>query len=445
MKRLLLIAPLAADSLLGQGFYFRMPGLGLLKVAALTPPDWHVTITDEKVERLDLDADADLVGITSMTATVQRGYELARHFRNRGCKVVMGGMHVSALPEEAREHCDSVVIGEAEGVWPEVLRDFERGALQPVYRQGADLPPLGGLPRADWNLYRPKGYLPVHFVETSRGCPIGCDFCAVTSAFGGRLRHRPIDDVIAELKALVPFKGLFVFKRAVFFVDDNIAGDRAYARQLLERVAELRIRWFGQASINIAKDPELLRRCQQSGCVGLFIGLETLSPETLAAVGKRVNRPQDYSEACRRIHDHGIGIDASFVFGFDTDDDGVFDKTLEFVMQTKIEVAYFSILTPYPGTRFHRRMVEEDRLLPTDWSKYDGNHVVFRPTPYTAERLQDGFDTALRELYRVPSILRRLWGTPANRSFFYSMNFGFRRSVQQQQRAARRSAAAPPR
>ena len=429
MKHLLLIAPLAKQSLMGGGFFFRMPSLGLLKIAALTPPDWRVTIVDEKVEPLDLNQEADLVGISTMTTTAQRGYEIADHFRRRGTQVVTGGMHVSCLPEEALAHCDSVVIGEAEALWPALLRDFSAGALKPLYRHEGRLPPLVQLPRPDWELYRAKKYLPVHFVETTRGCPIDCEFCAVSNAFGGSYRNRPHDEVLAELRALRPFEGIFRLKNCVFFVDDNIISNRPYAREFLNRIASLGLHWFGQASMNIANDPEILELCQKSGCVGLFLGFETLSAETLEAVGKRVNRPHQYLDVVRKIHDHGIGIDGSFVFGFDTDDPDVFDRTLEFVLKARLEVAYFSILTPYPGTRLHRRLAQEGRLSSQDWSLYDGQHVVYRPQTLTPDELMEGYSRVIKEIYSIPSIFRRLWGTTAWKSFFYPMNVGFRQSV----------------
>lgn len=429
MKRLLLIAPLSSKSLMGGGFFFRMPCLGLLKIAALTPPGWRIDIVDEKVETLDLDQDADLVGITAMTTTVQRGYEIADHFRARGIKVVMGGMHVSALPEEALQHCDSVVVGEAEVLWPALLRDFEGHQLQPIYRHDQGWPTLDALPRADWNLVRSKNYLPVHFVETTRGCPIDCEFCAVSTAFGGTYRNRPQEHVLEELRGLQPFTGLLTLKNCVFFVDDNIVSNRAYAREFLSQIADLKIHWFGQASMNIARDPEILKLCQKSGCVGIFIGFESLSPETLSAAGKRVNRPGEYLDAVKRIHDHGIGIDGSFVFGFDTDNASVFEDTLEFVLKAKLEVAYFSILTPYPGTRLYQRLVREDRLLTKDWSVYDANHVVYRPAKLSPEELLEKYHRTFQEAYSVGNIFRRLWGTTAWKNFFYPMNLGFRQSL----------------
>jgi radical SAM superfamily enzyme YgiQ (UPF0313 family) len=429
MKQVLLISPLSKNSLMGGDFFFRMPCLGLLKLAALTPPDWRVTIVDEKVEKLDPGLTPDLVGITSMTTTVQRGYELADHYRRRGIPVVMGGMHVSCLPEEALGHCDSVVLGEAEGLWPGLLRDAEQKQLQRVYRHDEQLPPLVNLPRPDWDIYKAKHYLPVHFVETTRGCPVDCEFCAVTSAFGGRYRNRPQEEVLAELHALRPFDGRFILKNCVFFVDDNIVSNRGYAREFLGRIADLNLHWFGQASMNIANDPEILELCRKSGCMGLFLGFESLSPEALASAGKRVNRPKDYLEVVKKIHDHGIGIDGSFVFGFDTDDAGVFDRTIEFVLKAKLEVAYFSILTPYPGTRLHKRLDEAGRILSRDWALYDGSHVVFKPARLTSDQLLEGFRRAWGEAFSVSGIFRRLWGTTAWKNFFYPMNFGFRQSV----------------
>jgi radical SAM superfamily enzyme YgiQ (UPF0313 family) len=430
MKKLLLIAPKVKGSLMGGGMIFRLPNLGLLRVAALTPPDWEVTIVDEKIEPLDLNQSADLVGITTMTTTVKRGYEIADHFRQRGIKTVMGGMHASCLPQEALQHCDAVIVGEAEKLWPVLLNDLAQDAMESIYRHGEILPPLAGLPPNNWELFRPKNYLPVHFMETTRGCPIGCEFCAVTSAFGGSFRNRPQEEVMAELKTLRPFTGLLTLKRLVFFVDDNIVSDRAYAREFFTRIADLNVNWFGQASVNIAKDPEILKLAEKSGCTGLFLGFETLSTDAIRSIGKGVNKPGEYLDVVKKIHDHGIGIDGSFVFGFDTDDAGVFNRTVEFVIKAKLEVVYFSILTPYPGTRLHKRLTEEKRLLTEDWNLYDANHVVYQPKTFTPDQLLEGYHAALKEVYSIPSIFKRLWGTTSWKNFFYPMNFGFRAGVQ---------------
>jgi radical SAM superfamily enzyme YgiQ (UPF0313 family) len=435
VKRLLLISPLAPTSLLGADFYFRLPCLSLLKVAALTPPGWEVIIRDEKVEPIDFDQPADLVGITAMTCTVKRAYEIADRFRKRGCKVVMGGMHPSSLPQEALTHCDSVLVAEAEGLWPQMVRDFEQGQLARLYRHTDGAPTLDALPVADWNLYADKRYLPVHFVETTRGCPLDCEFCAVTTFFGGHYRNRPLNDVMRELHQLKPFDGRFILKNVVFFVDDNIISNRAYAREFLTRIADLKLRWLGHASVNIASDPEMLKLCKRSGCMGVLIGFETLSEETMQSIGRKSRLHVEYRDAIRKIHDHGIGVDASFVFGFDTDDQDVFDRTVEFVKDTKIEVPYFSILTPYPGTRLYDRLEREQRILHRDWSLYDTSHVVFRPTRLTVDQLQEGYVRAFKEVYSVSGLLRRLWGTTAYKNFFYPMNLGFRQSVNKQWRA----------
>ncbi len=429
MKKLLLISPLASKSLLGGDFYFRLPYLGLLKVAALTPPDWDVSIIDDKVEKLDLNQEADLVGITSMTPAVSRGYEIADHFRQRGIKVVMGGMHISNMPDEARQHCDSVVIGEAEGLWPQVLEDFKNNSMKPVYSHNGAYPSLANLPVPNWNLYSSKNYLPVHFLETTRGCPNNCEFCSVTSAFGGKYRSRPIDEVEHEIKNFKRFEGLLTLKNVVFFVDDNIISNKSYAKDFLKRIIPYNLKWFGQASVNIAKEDELLDLFRKSGCTGIVVGLETLSSENLSKMGKAFNKPQQYMDVINKIHDHGIGIDAGFVFGFDHDDEGVFDRTLEFVIKAKLEVAFFSILTPYPGTRIYKQMLEENRLLTRNWSYYNTNNVVFRPKLMSPEKLLEGYYHALKEFHSYSSILKRLWGTKAYKNFFYPMNFGFRQTI----------------
>lgn len=429
-NKLLLISPLAKKSLLGGDFYFRLPSLGLLKVAALTPPDWEIKIIDEKVEKLNLNAEADLVGITAMTPAVTRAYEIADAFRERGIKVVMGGMHVSKLPEEALQHCDSVVVGEAEDLWPRVIEDFSNGSLKKVYRHENNLfPEISNRPFPDWNLYRDKGYLPVHFIETTRGCPHNCEFCSVTNTFGGRYRNRPVDEVIKEIEGLEPFDGLFTLKNVVFFVDDNIISNRRHAKELLQRIIPYNLKWLGQASVNIVKDDELLELCRKSGCMGLLIGFETLSTDNLDSMGKKFNKPEHYIDVVKKLHDYGIGVDGSFVFGFDHDDEGVFDRTSEFIVKAKLDVCYFSILTPYPGTRLYDKMKQENRIIDYDWANYNTNNVVFLPKKMSPERLLEGFHQVLKDCFSWRSIFKRLWGNGTYKNFFYPMNFGFRQTI----------------
>jgi radical SAM superfamily enzyme YgiQ (UPF0313 family) len=429
MKKLLLISPLSTKSMLGGDFYFRLPYLGLLKVASLTPADWQVSVVDEKVEPLDLNQAVDLVGITCMTPAVNRGYEIANAFRQRGIKVIMGGMHISKMPEEALQHCDSVVIGEAESLWPQILTDFDQGALKRIYRHENGYPSLKNLPAPDWDLYRNKRYLPVHFVETTRGCPHNCEFCSVTSSFGGKFRNRPLDDVEREIQNLKPFEGRFILRNVVLFVDDNIISNRNHAKELLTRIIPYNLKWLGQTSVNIVKDHEILTLCRKSGCMGLLIGFETLSSDNLAAIGKGFNNPDNYIDVVKKMHDYGIGVDGSFVFGFDNDDEGVFERTADFIIKAKIDVCYFSILTPYPGTRLYTRMVNENRIIDHDWSNYNTNNVVFRPKMMKPEKLLDGFHCVLKEAFSCRSILQRLWGNRTYKNFFYPMNFGFRQTI----------------
>jgi radical SAM superfamily enzyme YgiQ (UPF0313 family) len=428
--KLVLVSPLTTKSLLGADFYFRMPTLGLLRVAAATPPEWTVSILDEKVEPIDSARPADLVGITGMTPAIGRAYEIADAFRARGVPVVMGGIHVSMLPEEALAHCDAVLIGEAEGLWPRLLADLTQGRLQRIYRH-EEFPPLAGLGGPDWSLYDGKRYLPFHCVESSRGCPHGCEFCSVTKYFGGSYRTRPAAEVEEEIRGLRPFGGRFTLKNVVFFVDDNIAGRRPHARELLTRLVAYRLKWLGQASTAIARDDELLHLCRQSGCMGLLIGFETLSREKLRAVGKGFNSPEVYLDVIRKIHDHGIGISGAFVFGLDGDDEGVFDRTYEFVQKAKLESPYFSILTPYPGTRLYARLSEEGRIIDRDWSNYNTNTVVYRPQGMTERQLHDGYFRLQNAVHTVPAILQRFWGTTSRANFWLPMNYGFRRSVKQ--------------
>ena len=428
-KRLLLISPIGDRSLLGSDFYFRLPSLGLLKVASLTPSDWEVTIIDEKVEAFDLNQEADLVGITAMTPIAKRGYTFADRLRSRGIPVVMGGMHVSKLPDEALAHCDSVVIGEAEDLWDKLLADLERGEMKRVYRHENGYPCLDGRPLANWDLYRNKGYLPVHFVETTRGCPFNCEFCSVTSSFGGRFRNRSIDEVEREIRGLKPFPGRFTWQDLVFFNDDNIISSKRHARELLTRMIPLKLDWLGQTSVEMALDDEMLALCRKSGCMGLLVGFESLSAETLKSVNKGVNKPQQYIDVVKRMHDHGIGVKGSFIFGFDTDDEAVFDRTVEFAIKAKIDVVYFSILTPYPGTAFYEQMLREGRIIDFDWDHYNTHYVVYRPKLLTPEKLLEGYWSALRESFTWPSIFRRMWGNGVKYNFFFPMNFGYRQSI----------------
>jgi len=232
-----------------------------------------------------------------------------------------------------------------------------------------------------------------------------------------------------EIRRLRPFDGRFILKNVVFFVDDNIAGKRPHARELLARLVPYRLKWLGQASTTIARDDELLALCRQSGCMGLLIGFETLSREKLKTVGKGFNDPESYHDAIRKIHDYGIGVSGAFVFGLDGDDEGVFDRTYEFVQKAKLESPYFSILTPYPGTRLYQRLMAEGRIIDRDWSNYNTNNVVYTPRGLSAQQLFDGYYRLQNAVHTIPAIAQRFWGTTSKANFWLPMNYGFRRSI----------------
>ncbi len=374
--------------------------LTLTTLAALTPPDIEVKITDENIEPVDFEEEADLVGVTGMLMHAPRAYEIARRFRERKIPVVMGGPHASSLPLEAKDHVDAVVIGEAENVWEGLIQDFKNGCLKPFYR-AESFCSMERLPFPRLDLLRKEAYMTVNCVQTTRGCPHQCDFCHVTHFFGKTYRCRPVDEVIEEVKRL---EGDFIV-----FIDDNIAGNRRYAKELFTRLKDLNKKWASQASMTLTRDPELLKLAAESGCVSLFIGIESLSSENLKDVNKAFNQVCQFEEAIRALHDHDIMILAGFIFGLDHDDEGVFERTLRFCERNRIELPSFFILTPLPGTALFRKMESESRLLHKDWSQYNGATVVFKPRLMTEETLQRGFHWACKEGYSWSSIVKRVF------------------------------------
>ena len=374
--------------------------LTLTTLAALTPPHVEVKITDENVEPIDFDEDVDLVGVTGMVMHASRAYEIAERFRQRNIPVVMGGPHASSLPLEAKEHVDAVVMGEAEDVWEGLIEDLEKGCLKPFYKADA-FSSMQGMPRPRRDLLRKDAYMTVNCVQTTRGCPHQCDFCHVTHFFGKTYRCRPVEEVIEEVSRL---EGDFIV-----FIDDNIAGNRQYARDLFIRLKPLKKKWASQASMTLTRDPELLKLAAESGCVSLFLGVESLSPENLKEVNKGFNRTHQYVDAMKALHDHDIMIVAGFIFGLDHDDEGVFERTLRFCETNRIELPSFFVLTPLPGTPLFKKMESEGRLHHKDWTKYNGATVVFKPQLMTEETLQRGFNWVCKEAYSWRSILKRVF------------------------------------
>ncbi len=417
--KLLIVAPKwPEDSLWGQ-IYFRFPYLALTILAALTGEEWKISIIDENVDAIDFSDLPDLVAISIMTPLAKRGYEIADAFRGKGVSVVLGGIHPTMMKDEAKTHADSVVMGEAEETWPLVLSDFKRGNLQPFY-ESANFCSLDKLAVPKRNLLNRKGYFFTNTVQTTRGCPFDCVFCSVTSFYGRTYRVRPVENVISEIGQME--------KGFLFFVDDNIVGKPSYAKELFGALIPLKIKWFSQASLSVVKDRELLNLAQRSGCKGLFIGFESLSQENLRAMGKSTNRVSEYKDAIRMLHDHGIGIQGSFIFGMDHDDSSVFSDVIRFIEKTHLEAVLFSVLTPFPGTRIYETLQRENRIIDRGWEKYDMNHVVFRPKKMTPEELQEGFNWAYRRLYGHRSILTRLFPFNRNSLFYGVQNYGFRQA-----------------
>ena len=394
--------------------------LNLPTIAALTPTDWDVEILDARVKPVDYDAKADLVGITGFTAEMPGAYEIADNFRKKGVKVIMGGIHVSALPDEALQHADAVVIGEAELVWHKLLLDFKRGELKQKYKADklCDMENMV-IPRR--NLLNREMYSGFYTLQATRGCPFNCDYCAVTAFFGQEFRTRPVDEVIEEIKGFGSKK--------FFFMDDNIVGRPKYAKELFQKLIPLKVIWGSQASITMAKDPELLNLYARSGGRYAFIGFESLSQKSLENLHKGWNSAKDYKEAIKKIHDVGINIIGSFVFGLDEDDSSVFKTTFDFIMETNMDAAQFHILTPLPGTVTYSLLEKEGRIIDRDWARYHTGEVVFQPKGMTVEELQNGYYWIFRNTYTYKNILKRSLRSPNGIIYRIAANLSYRKKA----------------
>ena len=399
----------------GRGRQITPLGLGVL--ASLTPEEHTVQLHDENVSDYEFRDDVDLVGLSVMTARATRAYEIADEYRRRGVPVVFGGSHPTLLPDESIQHADAIVMGEAELTWPQLLEDVQKNQLQEVYKSPRwvemDEVPI---PRRD--LISSKATFGATSIQATRGCPFDCNFCTVTKFFGGSYRYRSVDLVIEELEQEIA-KG----NKNFFFVDDNIIANRRYARELFERMIPLNIKWGGQASITAAKDPEVLRLAAESGCMALFVGIESISKETLHSANKDFNNPDKYAESFKVYHDHGITILAGMIFGFDTDDQSVFERTVEFLVQHRIGLANFGILTPLPGTEVYANLNAENRIFERNWSKYSASQVTFHPKQMSAEQLKEGHIWAKEQFYSLSSLAQRFWANRHHPFFFLGMNY----------------------
>ena len=381
--------------------YSLFPPLGLATLAGYLNDDDEVTIQDEHVESLDLSDEPDMVAIQVYITSAYRAYELADHYRKKGAHVALGGLHVTSLPEEAARHADTIFLGPGEDTWPAFLRDFRAGRPGKVYRSRVRT--LAGLPRVRRDLIKRHLYLVPNSIVVSRGCPHHCDFCYKDAFFeGGKSFYtQAVDDALAEIERLPG--------RHLYFLDDHLFGDARFAAALFEGMQGMGRLWQAAGTVQAVSRPGLLEKAVECGLRSLFVGFETLNPDNLRAQRKHQNLNRDYNAAARRLHDLGVMINGSFVFGMDEDDETVFERMVEWAVEQGVETATFHILTPYPGTALYRRMAAQGRITTSNWDLYDTRHAVFRPAKMTATALEEGYRRSYRDFYRWGSIFKGAW------------------------------------
>ena len=397
----------------------RYQPLTLTTLAALAPPELDIdfTLCDEGIADISPDLDADLVGLTVITGSSMRAYELARHHRARGSAVVLGGPHVTLVPQEAQQHADAICVGYAEETWPQLLRDFAHGRMRPRYDQGHGFA-LTNLPFPRRELLDRQHYLTQAVFEATRACAHDCEFCVVPTAWGRKQFQKPVGHVVEDIRRFG--------KRRIIFIDLNLISDRAYAAELFEALIPLNIRWFGLATSLIGRDRALMELTARSGCAGLLIGFESICESSLGDIRKRFNDPTLYRALISDLHALGISIQGCFVFGHDHDTTDVFGETVQFAIDAAIDLPRFAILTPFPGTPLHQRLDREGRILTKNWELYDGQHVVYRPAGMTPRELQQGHEQAWRDVYSYGSIARRLAKSRTQLPIAVMANLGYR-------------------
>lgn len=403
----------------------RYQPLTLTTLAALVPKSLPVEISliDESICDIPENLEADLVGMTVITGTAPRAYELAAGFRAKGISVVLGGPHVTLLPQEAALHADCVCVGYAEQSWPRLINDFLNGEMRAEYRQeeGFHLD-AAELPFPERDRFDGKHFLTQAVFEATRACAHNCEFCVAPSAWGRKQFQHPVEWVVNDIRQFVARTG----KRKIIFVDLNLVSDIGYAKALFTALIPLKIQWFGLSTVLIAHNHELMELMAKSGCKGLLLGLETVSDGSLKDAGKKFNGSVDYKALIGDLHRLGISIQGCFVFGLDHDTTDVFDRTVELAIDAGIDLPRFSVLTPFPGTPLYRRLEEENRILTKDWSLYDAQHVVFQPKLMSVRELELGHERAWKKVYRYGSIAKRLWNAKNFKPLALTANLGYR-------------------
>ncbi len=395
--------------------------LTLTLLAALVPEDlgFAIDILDEGIERPDYLRlpHYDIVGITCVASSSPRAYELARHFRERGSTVVLGGAHPSLNPEEASQHADHVFVGPAEDAWPGFLRSFCNGEpLRETYR--SDPPDVLSSPVPRRDLLRGKPYLEVPTVIASRGCSNHCSFCSIHGLWNRSACRRPLDEVIDEVAALE--------SKRILLLDPNLIADRDYAHQLFERLIPMKKSWAGLATAELAEEPELFDLAVRSGCKGILVGFETAEQGSLVECGKRTDQVSKYKPLMKRYHEAGVAVLGCFVLGFDHDDEDTFDKTLAFIDEIEVDIPRFAVLTPFPGTALYAKYERQGRIVSRDLGRYDTEHVIFQPKNMSPERLQRGLYDSWRKAYTMKRAVSRALRSATNTPLALAVNLGFR-------------------
>ncbi len=387
---------------------WQMQPLAIAVLSGLTPASWQKSFFDDRLQAIDYETSTDLVAISIETFTARRGYQIAARFRARGVPVVMGGYHATFLPDEVLRHADAVCIGEAEGgAWEQILADAAASRLGGRY-QSSPVPKLDGV-QVDRSIFAGRNYFRLGLVETGRGCPNSCRFCSIAGFHQGRSRFRPVPEVLDEIAGLPD--------RNVFFIDDNIVADQGRAFELFQGLARLGVRWVGQATLAVARNRELLETLAASGCVGLLVGFESLDPQNLRHLDKRVNSTADYRQCLRLLHQKGIAVYGTFMLGLPGDTRQRIEETVQFARSEKLFLAAFNHLVPFPGTPLFDELRRENRLLADPWwlsPGYRFGQVVFRPQHGSAAELEQWCLAARRSFYGLGSILGRAANVRAN-------------------------------
>lgn len=373
-------------------------------LAALFPPDVNVTIRDEQIRSVDYNIDIDLVAITFLISNAPHAYEIADRFRKRGTPVIMGGFHASLLPEEALEHADAVVVGEAEYVFPEIIKDLKQGSLKRIYKS-TKLHSLKGLPMPRYDLIE-KDFFINHPVQATRGCPFRCSFCSVISLYPN-IRLRPVDEVIRDITC---FEGRnYIQNKMITFMDNNLVANKKYAKELFRKMIPLKKWWVSQLSIDIVNDKELMQLAAESGCISVFIGIETFSQKNLKHVGKHQNKVSDYKNAIKTLHKYGIYVQGSLVIGFDEDTIESIRKIPDIVQEIGIDYPWLHILTPLYGTKLFDQLNRENRIFTKDWSRYNFLNAVFHPKNMSVDELHSTYLEVWKEMHSVSKASGRIF------------------------------------